>query len=287
MKTKKHAVVKSHHVEENECVRGDVTETKTESPLFDATSIRDNLHEGVVDSTHPEEQSNTDISRSETHCGDVTAEVVHRSESVTTCAEDSGDVTERTHVTDESESHCSGDQEHSGEVKEHSNVTENQVTDTDTEVKGHSEVRGQSCTLAEPVHKHVQDSEQLHRKYLVGEQTNVVTSQHSHKERQIVTEHQGEVVSPVVCQLVTEDTVTVSNPKLLYPHSALAEVRTRLEQDVRSHHGLEAASHVSPVVACVTDVVRPLTEEQLATIYWNPELCHNEQFIEAFLQVCP
>ena len=385
-------------MEENEGVKDDVTETKTERPLFDATSIRDNINEGVVDRTNPEEQSNSEIIRSETHCGKVTAEAVDRSESVATCAEDSGVVTEPTHV---SESHCCGDQERSGEVKEHSDVREDQVTDTDSEVREDqvtdtdsevredqvtdadsevredqvtdtdsevredqvtdadsevredqvtdadsevredqvtdtdsevredqvtdtdsevredqvtdtdsevredqvtdtdsevredqvtdtdSEVRDQSCTLAQPVHKHVQESEQLHRKYLAEEQTNVITSQHSPKERQIVTAHQGEVMSPAACQLVTEDTVTVSKPKLLYPHSALAEVRTKLEQDMRSHHGLEAARHVSPVVSCVTDVVRPLTEEQLATIYWNPELCHNEKFIEAFLQVCP
>ena len=42
----------------------------------------------------------------------------------------------------------------------------------------------------------------------------------------------------------------------------------------------------SPAMSSVAPVVTPLTEEQLATIYYNPELRLNEDFIEGFLQVC-
>ena len=88
--------------------------------------------------------------------------------------------------------------------------------------------------------------------------------------------------SPVTLSAAPVVMATCESPAI---SAAPVVMATRESPATSSVTPVVTATTVSPATSSVAHVVTPLTEEQLATIYYNPELRLNEDFIEGFLQV--
>ena len=275
--------VKDEVVDKSKCETDTATCASDDSHVMEHAPVTDNkTSESLGDN-----QEHSCEARIQTHDERVKDEVVDKSKCETdtaTCASDDSHVMEHAPVTDNNTSESLGhNQEHSCEAREHGDDIAGEVTVIDSEIKD------QCCTSVED--EHIHEYEQLLAKYpteALEELRSIASKEHVPETRHIVIEEEANETSKQhpVNQLMTDDTGTAGKHRLRSQHAAVVET-TEQGQNVRSQQGIEAVTCVSPMSPALSStVITPLTEEQLATIYYNPELRHNEEFIEAFLEVC-